>query len=79
MADRWAGVGVSEAGSGAWSTVTLMTTTTAEIVSAWVLGRFREGPEEVRELVTHAADETADLVVGIAEGSTAPGAERGAR
>lgn len=53
--------------------------TDPEVVSAWVLGRFREGPEEVRELVTRAADETADLVVGIAEGSTAPGAERGAR
>jgi PTH1 family peptidyl-tRNA hydrolase len=38
--------------------------TDPEIVSAHVLGRFRESPEEVRELVERAADEVEGLVVG---------------
>jgi PTH1 family peptidyl-tRNA hydrolase len=36
--------------------------TDPEIVSAHVLGRFRESPEEVRELVERAADEVERLV-----------------
>ncbi len=36
--------------------------TDPEIVSAHVLGRFRESPEEVRELVRRAADEVERLV-----------------
>jgi PTH1 family peptidyl-tRNA hydrolase len=36
--------------------------TDPEIVSAHVLGRFREPPEEVRELVGRAADEVERLV-----------------
>jgi PTH1 family peptidyl-tRNA hydrolase len=36
--------------------------TDSEIVSAHVLGRFRESPEEVRELVARAADEVERLV-----------------
>jgi PTH1 family peptidyl-tRNA hydrolase len=36
--------------------------TDPEIVSAHVLGRFRESPGEVRELVTRAADEVERLV-----------------
>ncbi len=43
--------------------------TDPEIVSAHVLGRFRESPEEVRELVARAADEV-ERVVG-EEGSAA--------
>lgn len=38
--------------------------TDPEIVSAHVLGRFRESPEEVRELVERAADEVERLVAG---------------
>lgn len=38
--------------------------TDPEIVSAHVLGRFRESPEEVRELVERAADEVERLVTG---------------
>jgi PTH1 family peptidyl-tRNA hydrolase len=38
--------------------------TDPEIVSAHVLGRFRESPQEVRELVERAADEVERLVVG---------------
>ncbi|MFI5004398.1 MAG: aminoacyl-tRNA hydrolase [Solirubrobacterales bacterium] len=38
--------------------------TDPEIVSAHVLGRFRERPEEVRELVERAADEVERLVTG---------------
>jgi PTH1 family peptidyl-tRNA hydrolase len=38
--------------------------TDPEIVSAHVLGRFRESPEGVRELVERAADEVERLVVG---------------
>ena len=42
--------------------------TDPEVVSAWVLGRFREDPEEVADLVDRAADRTADLVREIAAG-----------
>ncbi len=35
-----------------------------EIVSAHVLGRFREPPEEVRELVQRAADRVEGVVLG---------------
>ena len=42
--------------------------TDPEVVSAWVLGRFREDREEVEGLISHAADETADLVGAIASG-----------
>ncbi len=38
--------------------------TDPEIVSAHVLGRFRESPQEVHELVERAADEVEHLVVG---------------
>ncbi len=41
--------------------------TDPEIVSAHVLGRFRESPDEVRELVGRAADEVERVVRG--EGS----------
>ena len=41
-----------------------------EIVSAYVLGRFREPPEEVRELVARACDEVQEVVLAsAAEGS----------
>ena len=36
--------------------------TDPEIVSAYVLGRFSETPDEVRELISKAADEAEDLV-----------------
>ena len=36
--------------------------TDPEIVSAHVLGRFREPPDDVRELVARAADATEDLI-----------------
>ena len=39
-------------------------TTDPEIVSAYVLGRFRESDSEVRELVERAADELERLVAG---------------
>jgi len=35
-----------------------------EIVSAYVLGRFREDPAQVRELVEHAADTAQRIVLG---------------
>jgi len=35
-----------------------------EIVSAYVLGRFREDPDEVRELVERAADRVQGIVLG---------------
>ena len=38
--------------------------TDPEIVSAWVLGRFRESAEEVRELVERACDEVQAVVLG---------------
>jgi peptidyl-tRNA hydrolase, PTH1 family len=38
--------------------------TDPEIVSAYVLGRFREGREPVQELVGRAADEVERLVIG---------------
>jgi PTH1 family peptidyl-tRNA hydrolase len=36
-----------------------------EIVSAHVLGRFRERPEEVRDLVDRAADRVESVVLGV--------------
>ena len=36
--------------------------TDPEVVSAWVLGRFREDRDEVADLVDRAADRTAELV-----------------
>jgi len=47
--------------------------TDPEIVSAWVLGRFREDPEEVAGLVGRAAAQTAELVDGIAGEGADPG------
>jgi PTH1 family peptidyl-tRNA hydrolase len=44
-------------------------TTDPEVVSSWVLGRFREGPAEVRDLVERAADVTERAMKG--EGSGA--------
>jgi len=38
--------------------------TDPEIVSAWVLGRFAEPPEQVRELTDRAADAGERLVIG---------------
>jgi len=49
--------------------------TDPEIVSAHVLGRFRESPEAVRELVGRAADEVERLVGG--EGSAEDDGGRG--
>jgi PTH1 family peptidyl-tRNA hydrolase len=49
--------------------------TDPEIVSAWVLGRFREDPEEVADLVGRAAVQTAELVDGIAAGGADPGTD----
>ena len=43
--------------------------TDPEIVSAWVLGRFREPRAEVEDLVTRAAEETGRLVERLAETS----------
>ena len=42
--------------------------TDPEVVSAWVLGRFREDRDEVADLVDRAADRTAELVVEVAGG-----------
>ena len=42
--------------------------TDPEIVSAWVLGRFREPAEEVEDLVDRAATETERLVERLASG-----------
>lgn len=42
--------------------------TDPEIVSAWVLGRFREGEQAVGELVERAAEEVERLVLGEGEG-----------
>jgi PTH1 family peptidyl-tRNA hydrolase len=41
--------------------------TDPEIVSAWVLGRFREGEQAVDELIGRAADEVERLVLGAGE------------
>ena len=46
--------------------------TDPEVVSAYVLGRFREPDDEVRALVDHAADETERLVEQIVEESSDP-------
>ncbi|HEY6780054.1 MAG TPA: aminoacyl-tRNA hydrolase [Thermoleophilaceae bacterium] len=43
--------------------------TDPEIVSAWVLGRFREPPDEVRALIERAADELERLVTAPVESS----------
>jgi PTH1 family peptidyl-tRNA hydrolase len=43
--------------------------TDPEIVSAWVLGRFREGEQAVDQLIGHAADEVERLVLGAGEPS----------
>ncbi len=40
-----------------------------EVVSAYVLGRFRESPDEVRELIDRAAYETQRIVLGGEPGS----------
>jgi peptidyl-tRNA hydrolase, PTH1 family len=50
--------------------------TDPEIVSAHVLGRFREPPEQVRELVARAADEVERLVGGAAAEVERPMGER---
>jgi PTH1 family peptidyl-tRNA hydrolase len=51
--------------------------TDPEVVSAWVLGRFREDREEVAGLVSLAADETTSLVEAIASGETTAGSPEG--
>jgi PTH1 family peptidyl-tRNA hydrolase len=38
--------------------------TDPEIVSSWVLGPFREGRQEVRELITRAGEEVERIVLG---------------
>jgi PTH1 family peptidyl-tRNA hydrolase len=45
--------------------------TDPEIVSSYVLGRFRESDEEVRDLIARAADEAEALVEQLAVGGTA--------
>jgi PTH1 family peptidyl-tRNA hydrolase len=42
--------------------------TDPEIVAAWVLGRFRESPAEVEDLVARSAEETERLVERLASG-----------
>jgi len=44
--------------------------TDPEIVSAWVLGKFREAPAEVEDLVDRAARETEGLVERLASGES---------
>ena len=44
--------------------------TDPEIVSRYVLSKFRESPEEVRELIDRAADEAARLVEQIGAGQS---------
>jgi PTH1 family peptidyl-tRNA hydrolase len=51
--------------------------TDPEIVSAWVLGRFREGEQVVGELVERAAAEVERLVLGEDDPDAAPGAPAG--
>jgi PTH1 family peptidyl-tRNA hydrolase len=46
--------------------------TDPEVVSAWVLGRFSEPDEQVRELISDAAEETEQLVEQIAEEESDP-------
>jgi PTH1 family peptidyl-tRNA hydrolase len=43
--------------------------TDPEIVANYVLSKFRESPDQVRELIERAADETEKLVEGIATGA----------
>jgi PTH1 family peptidyl-tRNA hydrolase len=45
-------------------------TTDPEIVSRYVLSKFRESPEEVRELIERAADEAERLVEQIGAGES---------
>ncbi len=45
--------------------------TDPEIVSAWVLGRFREDAAEVRELIDRAADEVEGAIAAAREGQGA--------
>jgi peptidyl-tRNA hydrolase, PTH1 family len=49
--------------------------TDPEIVAAYVLGRFREPPAQVRELVEQAAGEVEKLVLDEGEGEGSPGSE----
>ncbi len=49
--------------------------TDPEVVSAYVLGRFSEPAERVRELVGEAADRTEELIVELAAGGDAGGEE----
>ncbi len=49
--------------------------TDPEIVAAYVLGRFRESPAQVRELVERAAGEVERLVLDEGEGEGSPGSE----
>jgi PTH1 family peptidyl-tRNA hydrolase len=42
--------------------------TDPDVVSAWVLGRFREPPEQVQDLVRRSADAAAEIVAGAAPG-----------
>jgi PTH1 family peptidyl-tRNA hydrolase len=44
--------------------------TDPEVVSAWVLGRFAETDDEVRDLIARAAEETERLIERIEEGET---------
>jgi PTH1 family peptidyl-tRNA hydrolase len=46
--------------------------TDPDVVSAYVLGRFAESPDEVRELIVRAADEAERLVERIAEEESDP-------
>jgi peptidyl-tRNA hydrolase, PTH1 family len=50
--------------------------TDPEVVSAYVLSRFRESRDEVASLIARAADETETLVGRIAAGEATPKAER---
>jgi PTH1 family peptidyl-tRNA hydrolase len=51
--------------------------TDPEIVSAYVLSRFRESDEEVRELIDRAADEAERVVERIAAGEAEKAGEEG--
>ncbi|MFI4990673.1 MAG: aminoacyl-tRNA hydrolase [Solirubrobacterales bacterium] len=70
-----------ELGSGDFSRVRVGVgrpdSTDPEIVSAWVLGRFREGEQAVGELIERAAEEVEQLVLGEGEPDSASGAATG--
>ena len=51
--------------------------TDPEIVSSYVLGRFSESDDEVRDLISHAAHETERLVERIADEEADPLGEAG--